>query len=41
MKEEEIPGSQPVKKVKLDNTELQQLKKHSLVVADTGEFNLI
>lgn len=41
MKEEEIPGSQPIKKVKLDNTELQQLKKHSLVVADTGEFNLI
>lgn len=41
MKQEVIPGSQPSKKVKLDNTELQQLKKHSLVVADTGEFNLI
>lgn len=41
MKEEELPGSQPTKKVKLDTTELQQLKKHSLVVADTGEFNLI
>ena len=31
MKEEELPGSQPTKKVKLDTTELQQLKKHSLV----------
>ena len=41
MKQDEIPGSQPSKKVKLDNTELQQLKSHSLVVADTGEFYLI
>ena len=24
-----------------EESELQQLKKHSLVVADTGEFNLI
>jgi hypothetical protein len=36
MKAEEIPGSSPTKRVKLDNTELQQLKTHSLVVADTG-----
>lgn len=41
MKAEEIPGSSPTKRVKLDNTELQQLKTHSLVVADTGQFNLI
>ena len=26
---------------KTEESELQQLKKHSLVVADTGEFNLI
>lgn len=36
MQEEELPGSQPTKRVKLDDTELQQLKKYSLVVADTG-----
>ena len=41
MKAEDNPGSSPTKRVKLDNTELQQLKKHSMVVADTGEFNLI
>ena len=36
MQEEEIPGSQPTKRVKLDDAELQQLKKYSVVVADTG-----
>lgn len=41
MKADDNPGSSPTKRVKLDNTELQQLKKHSMVVADTGEFNLI
>lgn len=41
MKDESIPGSQPTKKAKLEKSELQQLKDHSTVVADTGEFNLI
>lgn len=29
------------KKIKVDESELEQLKRHSLVVADTGDFNLI
>lgn len=41
MAEEQIPGSSPTKKAKVEQTELQQLKAHTLVVADTGEFNLI
>lgn len=41
MNNESIPGSQPTKKAKLEKSELQQLKDHSTVVADTGEFNLI
>ena len=44
-KEDTIPGSEPHKKVKLDESvktnELEQLKKHSIVVADTGDFGLI
>lgn len=34
-------GLQPTKKVKQDQSQLQQLKNFSTVVADTGEFNLI
>ena len=39
-------GEEPTKKIKLDevvdtSSELDKLKKHSLVVADTGDFNLI
>lgn len=45
-KEDIILGSEPQKKVKLDNisttkNELEQLKAHSIVVADTGDFGLI
>ena len=44
-KEDTIPGSEPHKKVKLDESvktnELEQLKKHSIVVADTGDCGLI
>ncbi len=44
-KEDTIPGSEPHKKVKLDENsktnQLEQLKKHSIVVADTGDFGLI
>ena len=36
-----IPGDQPRKHVKRDTSELNQLKEHSLVVADTGDFTLI
>ncbi len=41
VKEEPIPGEEPSKKIKTDETELDQLKKHSIVVADTGQFALI
>lgn len=34
-------GGEPQKKIKVDESELEQLKRHSLVVADTGDFNLI
>lgn len=36
-----IEGQEPRKKIKVDESELEQLKRHSLVVADTGDFNLI
>jgi len=39
MQEDEAPGSSPRKMVKTDESELTQLKKFSLVVADTGDFN--
>jgi hypothetical protein len=38
---EENLGQEPQKKIKTDTNELEQLRKHSLVVADTGDFNLI
>lgn len=40
---EVIVGEEPRKLVKTDQTgsALEQLKLHSTVVADTGEFNLI
>jgi|688.fasta_scaffold1525406_2 transaldolase len=38
---ESIEGQEPRKKIKVDESELEQLKRHSLVVADTGDFNLI
>lgn len=41
MNDEQVPGEQPTKKVKTDHSELQQIKNFSMVVADTGEFNLI
>lgn len=40
-REEPVEGEEPRKRVKLDESELDQLKRHSLVVADTGDFNLI
>lgn len=44
-KEEAVLGSEPHKKVKVDDkhthNELDQLKHHSIVVADTGDFGLI
>lgn len=36
-----LPGEVPRKIVKKDISELDQLKTHSLVVADTGDFNMI
>lgn len=38
---EPIPGESPTKKAKVEQTELQQLKEHTLVVADTGDFTQI
>jgi len=39
--EDPIVGQEPTKKQKTEESELDQLKRHSLVVADTGDFNLI
>jgi len=39
--DEDHQGSSPRKLVKTDLSELDQLKQHSLVVADTGDFSLI
>ena len=36
-----VAGEEPRKLVKMDKSVLDQLKEHSTVVADTGEFNLI
>lgn len=38
---EVLPGEIPRKIVKKDRSELDQLKDHSLVVADTSDFTLI